>query len=322
MSDTVRVRYDAAIHRAVIADTDCGMDSKTFARTHSEKVYWPRDGYRKGDMLAYYEKVAPYLLPHLKDRPVVLKRFPNGIKGVSFFQKNVEGKVPSFVKRVTIPAETIKKDVHYVVCNNLETLLYLANLGTIELHPWNSRIQKLHHPDFLIFDLDPGSGTDYNDVVGAALKVRGLLGELGVISYPKTSGKKGIHLYVPLGAKYTYDTVRDFANRASRAASLKYPKQLTSERGEEHRHGKIFVDYLRNSVGQTAVAPFCVRAVDGAQVSTPLEWKEVTKSLSPAQFTMKTVPARLAHKGDLFAPVLGSGVDLGGALRDVARNSS
>ncbi|TSC85890.1 MAG: DNA ligase (ATP) [Parcubacteria group bacterium Gr01-1014_8] len=288
-----------------------------FEPTHLDKMYWPEAGYTKGDMLKYYERISPYLLPYLKDRPVVLKRFPHGISGQSFFQKNVEGDVPKFVKRVTIPAETIEKDVHYIVCNNVETLSYLANLGTIELHPWNSRVKKLHHPDFMIFDLDPGEGTTYNDVVAAALQTRELLDELGVSSYPKTSGKKGIHLYVPLGAKYSYDEVRDFAHRVSGTLATRYPKLLTAKRGEEHRHKKIFVDYLRNSVGQTAVAPYSLRASPEATVSTPLNWSEVKKGLNPKLFTIESVLKRLKVKGDLWEPVLSTGVEMKAAAKQL-----
>lgn len=286
--------------------------------THREKVYWPKAGFTKGDMLDYYENIAPYLLPHLKNRPMVLKRFPEGIDGFSFFQKNVEGELPKHVKTASVPAETIRKDVHYIVCDNLDTLLYIANLGTIELHPWNSRLAKLHHPDFLIFDLDPGKGTTFDAVVDAALKTRSFLEELALSCFPKTSGKRGIHIYVPLKAKYEYDVVRDFAHRVSLALSGRYPKLLTVERGEEHRVRKIFVDYLRNSVGQTAVAPYSLRATPEATVSTPLEWKEVRKGLDPRRFTLKTIFRRLDTKGDLWKPVLGAGVDLDSATARLA----
>jgi len=286
--------------------------------THLEKVYWPKASYTKGDMLEYYERIAPVMLPYLKDRPIVMKRFPGGIKGESFFQKNVEGKLPSFVKTVMIPAETIEKNVHYIVCNNSEILLYMANLGTIELHPWNSRLKHLHHPDFLIFDLDPGKGTTYDTVVEAALCLRELLDELKITNVPKTSGKNGIHVYVPLAGKYAYDHVRDFAHRVSQEMMRRHPKLATAERGEEHRHKKIFVDYLRNSVGQTAVAPYSLRATPEATVSTPLEWREVKKGLDPKKFTIKTIFKRLAAKGDLWKPVLGKGADLKAAAKHLA----
>ena len=286
--------------------------------THLEKVYWPKASYTKGDMLEYYERIASIMLPYLKDRPMVMKRFPHGIKGISFFQKNVEGKLPRFVKTATIPAETVEKNVHYIVCQNKETLLYLANLGTVELHPWNSRVQKLHHPDFMIFDLDRGAGTTYDTVVQAALCLRELLEELGLASIPKTSGKSGIHVYVPLAGKYAYDHVREIAHRVSQEMMRRHSKLATAERGEEHRHKKIFVDYLRNSVGQTAVAPYSLRATPEATVSTPLEWREVKKGLDPKKFTIKTIFKRLAAKGDLWKPVLGKGADLKAAAKHLA----
>lgn len=289
--------------------------------THLDKVYWPKAGYTKGDMLEYYEVIAPYILPYLKDRPMVMKRFPEGIKGFSFFQKNVEGELPEFVKTATIPAETIEKDVRYIVCNDVKTLLYLANLGTIELHPWNSRLKKLHHPDFLIFDLDPGKGTTYDTVVEAAQDVRAFLAELSIKCFPKTSGKKGMHLYVPLAARYEYAFVRDFAHEVSKAVSVRYPKLTTHERGEEHRHTRVFIDYLRNSIGQTAVAPYSLRATPEATVSTPLGWSEVKKGLDPARYTMKSISKRLKAKGDLWAPVLGRGVDLKRAAKNLRQLS-
>jgi bifunctional non-homologous end joining protein LigD len=281
-----------------------------FTPTHTDKVLWPEYGYTKGDMLGYYEKAAKYILPYLKDRPVVLKRYPHGIDGESFFQKNVEGEVPSFVKRVSIPAETIKKDVHYVVCNTVETLLYLANLGTIELHPWNSRLRKLHYPDFMIFDLDPGAGTTYDTVVDAALKIKELLDEDRIECLVKTSGKRGLHVYAPLAAKYEYDQARAYTRSISEKMASLYPKLATSKRGEEHRHGKIFIDYLRNSVGQTAVAPYSLRAVPEATVSTPLEWSELKKGLTAEKFTIKTIFKRLEAKGDLWFPLMGKGSKL------------
>lgn len=283
--------------------------------THREKKYWPAAGYTKGDMLDYYEEVAPYLLPYVKNRPMVLKRFPEGIDGFSFYQKNVEGELPKGVKTISIPAETIKKNVHYILCDNVATLRYVANIGTIELHPWNSRVKKLHHPDFMIFDLDPGAGTSFDTVVDAARKLKELLDELGLVSFPKTSGKRGIHVYVPLHAKYAYDPVRDFAHRVSQEMMRRYPKLLTAERGEEHRVKKIFVDYLRNSVGQTAVAPYSLRATPEATVSAPLEWSEVRAGLDPKKFTMRTMAKRLAQKGDLWQGVSGSGVDLAKAQK-------
>jgi bifunctional non-homologous end joining protein LigD len=277
----------------------------SFEATHVERVYWPGRRYTKGDLLEYYEGVAPYILPHLKDRPVVLKRFPRGIRKPSFFQKNVQGRVPRFVKRALIPAKSVARDVRYVVCNNLETLLYLGNIGTIELHPWSSRITRREFPDFMVFDLDPGSRTTFDTVVDAAHRTRVLLDELGLPSYPKTSGKRGIHIYVPLGARYSYEHVRKFARGVAEQLMLQHPKLLTAKRGEERRVGKVFVDYLRNSVGQTTVAPYSPRASESATVSTPLDWKEVKEGLSPEAFTIRTIASRLAGMGDVFAGVIG-----------------
>jgi bifunctional non-homologous end joining protein LigD len=281
------------------------MTKKSAVRgTHLERVYWPRGHYTKRDVLEYYARMAPYILPHLKDRPVVLKRFPRGIRDRSFFQKNVGGDVPRFVQRVVIDAKTVARSLHYIVCNNIETLLYLANLGTIELHPWSSRLAKLSYPDFMIVDLDPGSRTSFETVVNVAQKTRRLLDKLGLPSHPKTSGKRGIHVYVPLGAKYSYDFARGVARRVAKVLMARHPELVTAERGEERRVGKVYVDYLRNAIGQTAVAPYSLRGSEDATVSTPLEWKEVRKGLLPEEFTIKTISRRVAKKGDLFEGVL------------------
>jgi bifunctional non-homologous end joining protein LigD len=294
-------------------------DAAALEGTHLERVYWPRDGYTKRDMLEYYERMAPYILPHLKDRPLVLKRFPRGIEGQSFFQKNVAGTVPGFVKRVVIRARTVDKDVRYVVCNNVETLLYLANLGTIELHPWASRLSKLTSPDFMILDLDPGRRTTYDMVVAVAQATRKLLGELGLPSCPKTSGKGGIHVYVPLGAKVPYDIVRDVARRIGVVLAARIPGMVTVQRGAEHRVGRIFVDYLRNSIGQTAVSPYSLRASERATVSAPLQWQEVKRGLRPEQFTIKTMIGRVSGKGDLFAAVRAQKANLQSAAERLER---
>jgi bifunctional non-homologous end joining protein LigD len=303
-------RPAAGTARPVFVGNEAMTIDPAFEATHVDRVYWPGKRYTKGDLLQYYESVARYLLPHLKDRPVVLKRFPQGIGKPSFFQKNVQGRLPRFVKRAVIPAKSVAKDVHYVVCNNLETLLYLGNMGTIELHPWGSRIARRGFPDFMVFDLDPGTRTTFDMVVDAAHRTKSLLDELGLPSYPKTSGKRGIHIYVPLGARYSYDHVRKFARGVADKLMMQHPRLLTSKRGEERRVGRVFVDYLRNSIGQTTIAPYSPRASELATVSTPLQWKELRRGLHPEEFTIRTIGSRLARVGDIFAGVLGRPANL------------
>lgn len=294
--------------------------AKEFTPTHLDKVYWPGAGYTKADLIDYYDKIAPFMLPYLKDRPVVMKRFPDGIRRQSFFQKNVvDEHMPKFVKMARIPAKTIAKDVHYVVANNAETLSYLANLGAIELHPWCSRVRSLNKPDFMIFDLDPGEKTSFKDVIEAAHALKGILDGLGIQSHPKTSGQSGLHVYVPLAAKYPYEKVRDFAHQVARILVDRHPKLASLEKHPRDRKDKIFIDYLRNAFGQTAIAPYCPRATATATVSTPLEWSEVRSGLSPQGFTIKTIFRRLQKKGDLWKPVIGKGMDLEKGLKNLAK---
>ncbi|HUO50803.1 MAG TPA: non-homologous end-joining DNA ligase [Candidatus Paceibacterota bacterium] len=288
--------------------------TKSFGPTHREKIFWPQAGYTKGDLIDYYERIAPTILPYLKDRPVVLKRFPNGIKQQSFFQKNLSGTPPFFVKTATLRAKN-GRDIRYVLCNNRQTLAYVANLAAIELHPWSSLAKRPNYPDAMIFDLDPGPQTTFDDVIEAACAVRALLDELRLPSCVKTSGKRGMHVSVPLTAKSEYDDVRRYALALSHILAARHPQLLTATRGEEHRLGKIFIDYLRNAEGQTAVAPYSLRATSGATVSTPLEWSEVKKGLDPAKFTIKTIWKRLEKKGDLWHPMFEKKVDLKESIR-------
>ncbi len=287
--------------------------------THLDKAYWREAGYTKSDLLDYYEKIAPFLLPYLKDRPVVMKRFPEGIDHESFFQKNVTNKhLPSFVRLATIPAKTIDKDVHYIIANNKETLLYMANFGAIELHPWASRVRCLTEPDFMIFDLDPGEQTTFDMAIEAAHAVKNVLDTCGIQSYPKTSGKRGLHVYVPVGGKYTYENVRDFALRVADVVVERHLTLASLAKHPADRKDKIFIDYLRNSFGQTAAAAYCPRATPTATISTPLEWSEVWVGLSPEQFTIRTIFKRLEKKGDIWRPVLGKGADLQKAVQKVS----
>src|SRR3989344_1974590 len=267
--------------------------------THTEKLYWPAEGYTKGDMLDYYERIAPYLLPHLRDRPLVMKRFPEGIQGFSFLQKNVEGDLPRFLKTVTIPAKTIKKNVNYIVCNNVQSLLYVANIGAIELHPWSSRIKHINLPDFMIFDLDPGPNSSFGDAIKAAQALHHVLEKKNMPSICKTSGKRGLHVYVPLHTRQPYEKVRADAKLIAADVVTQIPKVASVEHWPDKRKDKVYIEVSRNAIGQTVVAPYSLRAIPGATVSTPLEWAEVKPGLKPTRFTLKTIFDRLKDRGDL-----------------------
>lgn len=284
--------------------------------THLDKIFWPEERYTKGDVIAYYEKIAPYILPYLKDRAESLNRFPDGIEGGHFYQKDIDPEqLPGFVDSVSLPAKSVGKTIHYVVCNNKDALLYLADLGCIEINPWASRIVHPEKPDFMTLDLDPSTNSGFQDVIAVAQCAHGILDGLQVKSYCKTSGKTGLHVLVPVAGKYTFAQVRRFAKLLSERISAEMPAVATTQHRIGKRRGKIYLDYMRNAFGQTTAAPYSLRPWPGATVSTPLEWSEVRKDLRPEQFTIKTISRRLKAKGDLLKPMLHQGIDLDGAIR-------
>jgi bifunctional non-homologous end joining protein LigD len=273
------------------------------------KVFWPKEKYTKGDVIEYYKEVAPVLLPYLKDRPESLLRYPNGITGQHFFQKNTSDLLADWIQKVKITSESEQRTIEYLLCQNLESLLYIVNLGCIDLHPWNSRIENLENPDYAIIDLDPEE-IGVETVVTVALKVREFLEKLDIESFPKTSGAKGIHIYIPLGAQYDYEQTRHFVELLCIQIHHKIPEISSVERSPQKRKGKVYLDFLQNRHGQTLASVYSVRPYPGAHVSTPLKWSEVTKSLHPSQFTIKNTRERLDKHGDLFKEVLGKGIDM------------
>ncbi len=277
--------------------------------THLDKVFFPKAGYTKGDLVEYYQSVAKVMLPYLKDRPHSLLRQPDGLAGEAFFQKDVDHIPPAWVKTFKIHAESTDEDVHYLVCDSLDSLLYMVQLGCIEINPWNSRIEALSKPDWLVLDLDPEAIT-FAKVVEAALAVKAVCDELKITGYPKTSGKTGLHIYMPLAAQYTYNQVRRFAKILAGMVHERTPDFTSLERLPKKRQGKVYIDYLQNSQGQTLAAAYSVRPTVVASVSTPLHWDEVNKKLKPTDFTIKNIDKRLGRMGDLWKPVLGKGVDI------------
>jgi bifunctional non-homologous end joining protein LigD len=298
--------------RNLHGDLTLKVEGYTVALTHLERVYWPAEGYRKGDLLRYYFTVAPTLLPYLQGRPLILKRHPNGITGQSFYQHDVDA-VPDFVDTFSTAAES-GKVVDYAVCNNLATLLYLVNLGTIAQNPWHSRVQSIDRPDWIVFDLDPHE-VEFAAVQDLALGLKDVLDSLGLASYPKTSGASGMHVYVPIASLYRYEQVAQFAEVVARRVVEKYPQLGTLERSlKKRKGGRIYLDHLQNARGKSVVAPYAVRAQPGATVSTPLTWAEVEHPLRPGEFTLATLPQRLTQRGDLFAAVLAQKQDLRAAI--------
>jgi bifunctional non-homologous end joining protein LigD len=271
--------------------------------THLEKVYWPEEGHTKGDLLKYYYDIAKYILPYLKDRPLILKRFPNGIKKPLFFQHNLED-APDYVETISLAME-VGHNVNYAICNNIATLLYLANLGTIPQNSWSSRSSNVETPDWVVLDLDPKE-TDFTVVCEVAMAVKELLDHLGLESYPKTSGSSGIHIFIPINPEYDFDTTAAFGGSIATLISNEFPTIATRERSPAKRKlGQVYVDFLQNGYGKSITAAYSVREKPGATVSAPLEWSEVEKAkIKISDFTIQTMPRRVAKVGDLFGDVL------------------
>jgi bifunctional non-homologous end joining protein LigD len=276
--------------------------------THLDKVYWPKDGYTKGEMIAYYRDVAPLMLPYLKDRPLSLHRFPGGIAESSFYQKDVE-QAPAWATVVPIESESKGAAIRFLVCQDEAALVYVANLGSIEIHPWNSRLPNLENPDYLVIDLDPDRQT-FDEVMDVARTTRDVLQAIGAEAWVKTSGATGLHIYVPLGARYDYEQARTFGRVVGHIIHGRHPSNTSLERVPASRKGKMYVDVYQNRRGQTLAAPYSIRPRDGAPVSTPLAWDELVAGLSPTQFTIKTLRPRLDRVGDLWRGVLGSGIEM------------
>lgn len=277
--------------------------------THLSKIYWPDEKYTKRDMLNYYYQVAPYILPYLIDRPQSLNRFPNGINGHSFYQKDVTDKSPDWIKQ--FPYHTSDgEDKNFLVPEDEASVLYMANLGAIEMNPWNSTIHKPDNPDWCLIDLDPDKGNTFEQVIETALTVKEVLDELKVKGYPKTSGSTGIHIYIPLGAKYTYDQSQLFGKLIATQVHERLPKFTSIERMTKNRKGKLYIDYLQNRPKATLAAPYSLRPKPGATVSMPLHWEEVKKGLQMKDFTIKNALERIKREGDIFKPVLGKGINI------------
>lgn len=282
--------------------------------TNLSKIYWPKEKYTKRDMLNYYYQVAPYILPYLKDRPQSLNRYPNGINGKSFYQKDITGKAPEWIKME--PYHTSDgEDKNFLVPENEASILYMANLAAIEMNPWNSTIHKPDHPDWCLIDLDPTDKNSFEQVIETAQVTKQVLDELGVPGYPKTSGSTGIHIYIPLGANYTYDECQLFGKLIAMEVHHRLPDFTSITRLTKNRKGKLYVDYLQNRPKATLAAPYSLRPKPGATVSMPLYWEEVKKGLQMKDFTIANAMERVKKEGDIFKPVIGKGIDMRKVLK-------
>lgn len=293
------------------------INGKELTFTNLQKFYFPKEKIRKGDVLNYYYQVASYILPYLKNRPHSLNRHPNGITGESFYQKNIAGKFPSWIATHNYKNTSKEGQKKFFVCTDEASLLYMVNLGCIEINPWHSRVQSPDNPDWCVIDLDPDTKNTFNQVIEAANTIHQLLESIGVPSYPKTSGSTGIHIYIPLGAKYDYEQSKTLAELIVSLAHRELASFTSLERMPAKRKGKIYLDFLQNRSIQTIAAPYSLRPKPGATVSMPLQWDEVKPGLSIKDFTIYNALDRIKEVGDIFKPVLGKGINITTALKKI-----
>ncbi len=291
---------------------------KAVTFSNLKKVYWPADGYTKGDLIDYYRAVSKWMLPYLRERPMVLTRFPDGIDGKSFYQKDAPEFAPQWIRTVPIWSEDTQREINYFVCDDLESLLYVANLGSIPLHIWASSVGSLELPDWCVIDLDPKEAP-FSDVVRTAIVLRQLCASIDLPHYVKTTGKTGLHILLPLGRQCTYAQSRTLGELLARVVLRELGDIGTITRHVTKRGDKVYLDYLQNRTGQTIVAPFSVRPLPGATVSMPLLWDEVNSSLDPRDYTIKTAIARMEQLGvDPVAQVMDDMPDLQAVLKRLA----
>lgn len=284
--------------------------------TNLSKIYWPKEKITKRDMLNYYYQAAPHMLPYYKDRPQTLNRYPHGINGETFYQKNVKGKVPSWIKTFPYHSYTDNRDKEFLVITDEASLLYVAAMGCIEINPWSSRIQSPDNPDWCIIDLDPDKNT-FNQVIDAACVTKKILDAIEVTSFCKTSGSTGLHIYIPFGAKYSYEDSKELARALAKLIHKEIPKYTSIERKVADREGKMYIDFLQNRPQATVAGPYSLRPKPGAPVSMPLYWEEVTKGIKITDYNIFNAIDRLRHEGDIFKGVLGRGIDLKKVLKKI-----
>ena len=326
-ADDVRFNSEKTTNRAPVKksehkkrtgkdDVEKSIGKQKLKLTNQNKIYFPDDDVTKGDVIDFYQSISKYILPHLKDRPQSMNRYPNGINGMSFYQKDAAEETPEWIEIQKVFSESSDKYINYIICNDRETMAYLNNLGCIELNVWTSKIQKADNPDYLVLDLDPSEKNSFEDVIETAQAVKEVLDLAGVGGYPKTSGSSGIHVYIPMNAKYSYDQVKNFGHLLMQMVQKKLPDLTTLERSLQKRDkNKIYLDYLQNRRGQTLASVYSLRPKNGAPVSMPLEWKEVKNGLKPTDFNIHNSLDRLKEKGDIFKPILGKGIDMLKAIK-------
>lgn len=278
------------------------LNNREIKLTNLDKVMWP-EGLTKAHLIKYYSEIAPYILPYLYNRPVVLKRYPHGLQGEPFYQKDCPAYAPPWIKRY--PVEHTEKVVNYILCNDLATLLWMVNQSSIEIHAWLARIEGLESPDLAVMDLDPTAGATFADVLEVAVLFRETLKQFGLQGFPKTSGAGGLHIFIPLKSGYTWRQLTGSMKFLAELLEKVYPDMVTTQRVINKRAGKVYLDYLQNGRGKTMAFPYSVRPLPGAPVSTPLHWREVEQGgFQPGEFNIHTTLQRLQAQGDLYSDVL------------------
>ena len=294
------------------------IDGNELKLTNLDKLYWKKEKGSKLDLINYYLKMAPFVLPYMLNRPQSLNRHPNGIDEMNFYQKDMKGKAPEWAQTHIDFSESTNQNVEYLVCANEATLIYMANLGCIEMHPWHSRTQSWQQPDWCLIDLDPDDKNTFEEVIQIAQVVKKLLDSIDVDSCVKTSGSSGIHIYIPLGAQYSYDQSKQLAELIVTLVHQELPDLTSIVRNPAKRKGKIYLDFLQNREIQTAAAPYSLRPKRGMPVSTPLHWDEVKKGLTSTTYHINNIFDRVKTEGDLFKPVLGKGINLANVLKKLS----
>lgn len=305
---------DVAVEQPIPAPVKNNSSGLKFSNL--DKIYFPEDQFTKGDVIEYYKKISDIILPYLKDRPQSLYRMPEGIYQKRFYQKDIHPRVAG-IKTLPIYAESEEKMKNFIIGDDEKTLLYIINLGCIELNPWFSRIQNPDMPDYMVLDLDPLE-IDFSAVLKTAKLLKEILDKAEINSYIKTSGKTGLHVFIPLGVQYSYDEVKEFGEIIAKIAQKNLPDITSVERMPKKREGKVYIDYLQNRKGQTITAPYSLRPVKGMRVSAPLLWEEIDRQIDPSDFTVKNIFQRIEKYGDFFKPVLIEKTDILKALKKLS----
>ncbi|MTI60204.1 MAG: DNA polymerase domain-containing protein [Firmicutes bacterium] len=269
-----------------------------------DKVLWPKQGYTKGDLINYYIDIYPLIQDFLAQRPLSLKSYPDGINGKSFFQKNAPDYAPHWLSTYGIYSRHRKEAINWITVNKLADLVWVANRASIELHSWFSTINKSDEPSFAVFDLDPGDRSRFKDVIDTALVIKKIIDEMKLIAFLKTSGKSGLHIYIPIKTGYNFTASKIFLKSIAEMVIRVKPGLATIEWRKKKRDGKVYIDYRQNGRGKTLPVPYSIRPTANATISTPLNWDELTPELSPEQFTLANIANRLKKKGDLWSDIL------------------